>query len=147
MAHNPMTFISRRQVVVAGIAAVGWPSWAAQPASPEHALRQAAPKPGEPLVLSGRLCEQPTQALAGACIEFCQAGSEPQVTWADADGRFLMHSKTPSGPLTWRASVNGRAVGSGELHLDNLSKVAGSTTHLECDTAGVWRAAAELKLV
>ncbi len=88
--NSKIASTSRRQVLVAGVGALGLPlaSWAA---IASNTAEQSLPV-GQRLILSGRLTDARGVAVAKATIAL---NRPDETTLSDADGRFMMITTVP----------------------------------------------------
>ncbi|HWI13799.1 MAG TPA: carboxypeptidase-like regulatory domain-containing protein [Burkholderiales bacterium] len=129
--------LQRRHLIIAGLAGAAAPAVlfaASDPDCSSSVAARAAPRSGEPLLVSGRVVTASGKPLQGATIATAHGGRSRAMT--DADGRFMLASSTPrAGKLAYRVTHEAQGVHEGYVH------IAAPAIDVRRDEAGVWRAA------
>jgi hypothetical protein len=89
--NSKIASTSRRQVLVAGLGALGLPLVSCAPITSNRAERSLPV--GQRLILSGRLTDARGVAVAKATVALNRSD---QTTLSDADGRFMMITTVPA---------------------------------------------------
>jgi protocatechuate 3,4-dioxygenase beta subunit len=126
--------------MIAGLAGMAAPAtlFAAAQGAAGPSAAAAAPRGGEPLLVSGRVVTPQGAPLQGATLTFADDAASRAIT--DADGRFMLETATPrDGILAYRITHDAHGAIAQRTQLDARASATGVPA--QRDEAGVWRAA------